>query len=91
MMMKQAISLLKCNLIFSWNETDRKSCRKSRSVIVLEIYEMEIYFELSSDQLGNTKQISIPLILWKDSRSQYYCTYLRVTKSVESSLLFFRM
>jgi hypothetical protein len=62
MMVNQAISLLKCNLIFSWNETDRKACRKSRSVIAFEIYEMEIEFELSSDQLGYLKPILISLI-----------------------------
>jgi hypothetical protein len=46
MRVKQVISLRKCNSIFSWNETDIKSCRKSRSVIVLEIYEMEVDFEM---------------------------------------------
>jgi len=55
MTVKQVISLLKCNLIFSWNELDRKSCRKSRSVFVLKIYEIEIDFELSSDHLGKTQ------------------------------------
>jgi hypothetical protein len=70
MTVKQVISLLKRNLIFSWNEIDRKSCRKTRSVFVLKIYEMEIDFKLPSEYLGNTKLISIPLMLWNDSRSQ---------------------
>jgi len=50
---------------------------------------MEIDFEMSSDQLGNPKPILIPLILWKDSRRQYYCVNLRVTKRVHSSPLSF--
>lgn len=89
MKVKQVISLLKCNLIFSRNEIDRKSCRKSRRGFVLKIYEMEMDFELSYDHLGNTKLILIPLILWKDSRSQYYCIYVCVTQSIHSSHLFF--
>jgi hypothetical protein len=46
MTVKQVISLLILNSIFSWNETDRKYCGKSRSVIILEIYEMEVDFEM---------------------------------------------
>jgi hypothetical protein len=63
MVMKQVISLLKCKLIFSWDENDRRACRKSRSVIVVEIYEMEIDSELSSDQLGIRKAIFISVML----------------------------
>ena len=49
---------------------------------------MEIDFEMSSDQLGNPKPILNPLILWKDSRRQYCCMNLCVTKRVHSSRFF---
>jgi len=68
----------------------REACTISLIVIVLEICEMEIDFELSSDQLGNPKPILIPSILWKDSRRQCYCMYVRVTKRLHTSHFFGR-